>query len=339
MGGPSVPDPNAAAVAGAKADLSNFPFESQINALAQMGGNATIGGKNYNFTGLGNAAQNAAISGQMAQTMLGLQQQYGPAYIQQRLADLQQSDPAGYAARQQLFSKVLADAQATPNRPLAADTQQQIMSLLGQGSNLSTGPGSETEAVQQGVRGQQLANGIFLGNAPASQEASALVNAGDQMQKERQNQAMSFLQSGVSPEDVTYRRVQQSLSNLGNVINGQSPEAEFASLSGAQNGAAPFNPGQVTSPTVNTGAPLMGEQNAANIYSGQVNWAKSQANPWTTGLSSLTGMAGVAGAMGWQPFGAASGTSFMNGNSGSTTSVPGATMVNVGGTMDMGAEP
>jgi hypothetical protein len=288
MNSPSIPDPNKAAQAGAIADLSNFPFKQQIDALAQMGGKATINGQTYDFTGLGNAAVDNKVSDQMAQAMLDIQKNYGPAYIKQRLADLQQSDPTGYAARKQMFDKILADAQANPDRPMAADTQKQITDLLSQGSNLTTGPNSETEAVQQGVRGQQVANGIYLGNAPASQEATAIVNAGDQMQQERQQKALGFLQSGVSPEDVTYRRIQQSLSNLGSAINGTSPVAQFSSLSGAQTGAAPFAPGNVQSPSLNPNAALNGMQNAADIYSGKVNWAASQANPWTTGLATAT---------------------------------------------------
>lgn len=288
MDSPSIPDPNKAAQAGAIADVANYPFKAQIDALAQMGGKATINGQTYDFTGLGNADQNAKISDQMAQTLLDIQKNYGSAYVKQRLADLQQSDPTGYAARKQMFEKIIADAQANPNRPMADDLQNQVVSLLGQGSNLTTGTGSQTEAVQQGVRGKQIANGIFLGNAPTSEEATAIVNTGDQMQQQRQQKALGFLQSGVSPEDVTYRRIQQSLSNLGNAINGQTPEAQFSSLSGAQTGAAPFTSGPVATPSFNPNAALNGMQNAADIYSGQVNWQANQANPWTVGLSTAT---------------------------------------------------
>jgi hypothetical protein len=294
----SQPDPNLAAVAGATADVANFPFAQQIQALSQTGGKGTINGKTYDFTGLGTADQNSAVSAQMAQALLDIQNNYGPAYVKQRLADLQQSDPTGYAARSQMFDKIIADSQANPNRPMATDLQNQVTALLGQGSNLTTGPGSETEAVQQGVRGQQLKNGIFLGNAPAAQEADAVVNAGDQQQQTREAQAAGFLGSGVSPEDVTYRRVQQSLSNLGNAINGTTPEAQFASLSGAGNGAAPFNPGTVTGASINPNAGLQGINNAQSIYSGQVNWNNSQVNPWTAGISSGLGAIGTLNSLG-----------------------------------------
>ncbi|HTV41609.1 MAG TPA: hypothetical protein VMF08_13590 [Candidatus Sulfotelmatobacter sp.] len=290
---PSIPDPNAASVAGALAQAGTFPFQQYIDYLAQTGGSANIGGTNYNFTGLGNAQQNAAVSQVMLPAELQIQQQYGPQYTALASQNLQQANPQAVAARQQEFQGIISNAQQTPNRPMAADLQNQILALTGQGSNLTTGPNSETEAVQQQARGQQVANGIYLGNAPASQEASAVVNAGDQLQQQRQQQALDFLQSGVSPEDVTYRRVQQSLSNLGNAINGQTPEAQFQSLSGAANGAAPFSPGNVQSPSMNTNSSLQGLQNAADIYSGNVNWAENQANPWTVGLSSLSGAASL----------------------------------------------
>ena len=337
MNSPKIPDPNQAAVAGTIADVGNFPFKAQIDALAQTGGKATIGGQTYDFTNLGTADQNAAVSQQMAQALLDIQNNYGPQYVQQRLADLQQSDPTGYAARKQLFDKIIADSEANPNRPMAQDLQNQVTSLLGQSSNLTTGPGSETEQVQEGVRGQQVKNGIFLGNAPAQQEASAIVNAGDEMQQKRQAQAQGFLNSGVSPEDVTYRRIQQSLSNLGNAINGQTPEAQFASLSGAGNGAAPFNTGNVQSPSLNPNAGLQGLQNMADIYSGNVNWADNQLNPWTAGLSTAANAAGALKSMG--AFGSSSPTSTITStpsplfsfpsNFGSTVSTPNAGDLNL----------
>lgn len=295
---PKIPDPNQAAVAGALANAGTFPFQQYIDYLAQTGGAGNAGGTNYNFTGLGNAQQNAAVSAAILPAELQIQQQYGPQYTALALQNLQQANPNAVAARQQEGQGIISDAQNPPNRPMATDVQNQILALAGLGSNLTTGPNSETEAVQQGVRGGQVANGIFLGNAPAAQEASAVVNAGDQQQQQRQAQALGFLGSGISPEDVTYRRVQQSLSNLGNFINSQTPEAQFGSLSGAGQGSAPFNPGNVQSPSINTNAGLQGLQNAADIYSGNVNWAANQANPWTVGLSSLAGGAGILNSSG-----------------------------------------
>lgn len=299
---PKAPDPNLAAVAGVTEDLANFPLKAKIDALAQMGGKAVIDGKLYDFTGLGTADNNAVISDQMAQAMLDIQKNYGLEYIKQRLANLQQADPTGYAARKQMFDRIIADAEKNPNRPIADDLQAQMAEMLSKGGNLTTGPGGQLEQIQQDLRGKQIANGIFLGNAPASAEAGAVVQAGDAMKQQRQKQALGFLNSGVTPEDVEYRRIQQSLSNLGTFINGQSPVTEFQQLSGAQQGAAPFDPGQVTAPTLNPNAGYQGMQDASAIYSGNVNWSNSQVNPWTFGLSTGINALGAARNMGYNPF-------------------------------------
>lgn len=297
-----IPDYNKAAAAGAMQDVVNYPFRAKIDALAQMGGKAVIDGKLYDFTGMGNADNDAAMSDKVAQAMLDLQRNYGTQYIKQRLEDLKRSDPTGYAARKELFDRVLRDADAHPDRPLASELQAQVVAELAKGGQLSTGPNSETEAVQQATRGRQVANGIFLGNAPTSQEATNVVLAGDKRQQERSKQAMDFLNSGVSPEDVEYRRVQQSLSNLANAISGQSPTTEFSSLSGAQQGAAPFQPGNVAFATLNPNAAAQGIQNALDIYSGKVNWGQTQVNPWTAGISTGVTGAGALSQLGWNPF-------------------------------------
>lgn len=299
MGGPDLPDANLAAISGSRADLRNYPFVQQINALAKLGGTQTINGKQYNFSGLGDADTASAVSDQMAQAMLDIQKNNGADFIKQRLADLKQSDPIGYAARQQLFDKILADADTNPSRPLADDAQKQIMELLQENGQLTGGSGGELEQVQQGVRGRQLHNGIYLGNAPASEEASTVVNASDAKRTANQQQALGFQLSGVSPEDVEYRRIQQSLSNLGAAINGQNPTAQFASLSGAGNGAAPFTTtGSPYTPT-NGNAALNGVQNANSIYAGNVNWANSQVNPFVAGMSGLANVAQGASALGY----------------------------------------
>src|SRR5215469_10053222 len=112
---PKIPDPNQAAVAGALAQAGTFPFQQYIDYLAQTGGAGSLqtagGPANYNFTGLGNAQQNAALTQAMLPAELNIQQQYGPAYVQQALANLQQANPNAVAARQQEFNNIILDAQ------------------------------------------------------------------------------------------------------------------------------------------------------------------------------------------------------------------------------------
>lgn len=278
---PSIPDPNQAAVAGMQADVSNFPFEWMINSLAQEGGKATINGQTYDFTGQGNAQQALTQSAQTDQALLNLQNQYGSQFIQQGLNNLQQSDPIGYAARQQLGNAVISGAEnIPPAQPLAVDLQNQAAGLAQNAGQLDP---QTLQQVQQGVRAGQVGGGIYLGNAPAAQEANAVVGAADTLQGQQQNAALNYLQSGVSPQDVQYRHIQQSLSNLGAFQNGQTPEAQFGELSAAGNGAAPFStPNYSTPATLKPGAAAQTGINFANT-----NYATGQqlANPFLSGLS------------------------------------------------------
>lgn len=303
MGGGSVPsplNPSDAAIAGIVGDISNFPQNWFTNAAAQQGSPVTIGGKTYDFTGLGNADISNALSDQAAQALLDIQNNYGSGYIQQRLADLKQSDPTGYAARQQLFDKILSDSQANPDRPMANDLQTQVNDELQNSGHLDE---QGLQEVQQGVRGQQVARGIYRGNAAASQEAGAVVNASDALKTGQQNQALQYLQSGVSPSDVAYRRIQQSLSNLGAFVNGQTPEAQFGSVSAAGNGAAPFNaPNYSTPAQLNPGAGATGLNQANAIYGQQAGVYQNQSNPWLAGASLGVSGLNTLGNLGYNPW-------------------------------------
>ena len=300
MGGPSVPDPNVAAVQGQTASVENYPYEYLINQLSQLGQSGTINGQTYDFTGLGNASQAAAMSGQSAQGQLALQQQYGPEFIQQALAQLQQENPQGTVAENQLGQ--LATAPVPGPSATSQQLEQNVMGQIGNAGALTTGPASETEQVQQAVRGQQLANGITMGNAPAAQEADALEQAGANQRQQIQGATEQYLGAGVSPEDVQYRQIQQQLSNLGGFWSGQTPLAEFSSIGAAQNGAAPSGTNYSNGAQINTGGALTGLQQAEQEYGSEVGYQATQMN----GLAALggVGVAGMtaAGAAGWNPY-------------------------------------
>lgn len=288
-GSPSIPDPNQAAVAGLQADIQNFPQEWMVNAAAQQGVPITINGQTYNFTGTGNADQAAAATRAQDQAQLQIQKQYGPAYIQQALANLQESNPTGVAARNQLASSIIADSNNPVISPAAVQTQQQVADMVNNAGQLDP---QALQQVQQGVRGQQTASGITLGNAPANQEADAVVNASDTLRAQQQAAAENYLASGVSPEDVQYRQIQQSLGNLGAFVNNQTPEAEFGQLSGAQNGAAPQNaPNYSTPAALNPNAASYG----INFENQAYQTEQQNANPWLAGLSTLATGANTVG--------------------------------------------
>jgi hypothetical protein len=295
MSSPQIPDSNKAAVAGSVEDLINYPTKYQIDQLAKMGGKAVINGKEYDFTGLGDAATANIMSDKMAQALLDIQKNYGADFVKQRIEDLKRSDPNGFAARKQLFDKILEDANKSPDRPLNDSLQAEINAELSKGGQLDS---REAEQVREGVRGGQVARGITLGNAPVSQEASAMVKASDDVRTQRQQSAEEFLKSGVSPEDVAYRQIQQSLTNLGAFVSGTTPEAQFGQLAGAQNGAAPFTSTGSSNIVTDPNAARRGLSNATQMYQLQQN----NANPWLSALSTLSSIGGVAGGLGWQPF-------------------------------------
>lgn len=291
-----IPDPNEAAYMGTLADMQNFPLVSTINNVAKMGGKWTdpTTGKTYDFTGIGDAATSAAMSDKMASTLLELQKNLGPEFVKQRLAELKAADPTGYAARQQLFDRIMAEADSNPNRPMNQALQDAVTQELQKSGQLDN---RQIQEVQQGVRGKQVRNGIFLGNAPASQEAGAIVGASEALRDSRQQQAQGILGSGVMPEDVQYRQIQQSLGNLGAFTNGTTPTAQFRSLSST--GAAPYNPGAANPASTNPNAGAQGQQDALSLYSTSMNWANSQVNPWTAGISGGVAGYNLANKAGW----------------------------------------
>lgn len=298
MGGPKIPDANKAAIQGTIQDVANFPFQYAIDAAAKMGGKYTdpVTGKVYDFSGLGDAENAAVISDQMAQTLLDIQKNYGAEYVKQRLADLERSDPQGFAARKELFARIKADAEKAGGRPMNQQLQDAINGELQKGGQLDA---KQTQQVQDAVRGKQVNHGIILGNAPASQEAGALVQASEAQRQARQQDASSFLASGVSPEDVAYREIQQSLANLGAFVNNQTPTAQFGQLSGAQSGAAPFTSTGTPNAALNPNASAEGINNAFALWNQQQN----NVNPWLAAMTGGVQAASTFMNMGWNPAG------------------------------------
>ena len=308
MGGsPKISDPNEAAAAGVKRQTQLYPYEYMINALSQLGQKGTainpVTGKPValDFTGQGTADVQNVFQGQMAKTLLDIQQGMGPQFVAQRLNELKQSDPTGYAAYQQLFEQIQQEAnQGGPNLQLSTDTQNQIQNVLQASKQLTP---EELSQVQQGVRGNQVQSGLYLGAMPAQQEASAVVNALDQKQAGAQKEAQSFLQAGISPSDIQYRKTQQDMANLGAFIAGQNPTAQFSSIAGAGQGAAPYPDTGYSTPTMNLGQMAgQGIQEANQAYGIQNQYSQSQANPYMAGLSTALQGASTAAGLGWQPF-------------------------------------
>jgi hypothetical protein len=219
----------------------------------------------------------------MAQTLLDIQREKSPAIIAQRLEELKVADPKGYEARQQLFDKIMADANANPDRPLSTATSRLIQDELAKGVGFNDN--KQKQEVQDAVRGNQVGRGIYLGNTASSQEAKTVVGAGESLRNQRQQDALNLLQSGSAPEDVAYRQFQQTLANLGSFVNGQTPEAQFGQVSAASSGPVQFGTQGVNTNLFNPNAAGQGVNDAMQNFNTQQNYNQTQANPW---LSSLT---------------------------------------------------
>lgn len=297
-----MPNPGDAAAAGIRADTELQPFRYLIQAASALGRPITINGRTYDFTGLGQADTAGQISDQMAATLLQLQQEKSPEIIEQRLSELRAADPQGYAARQQLFDRIMADARANPDRPVATELQQRISAELSKGVGFSDA--REEEQVREGIRGGQTRRGIFLGGAPSAEEAAGVTGAGEARRTERQQRALALLESGATPEETAYRRMQQSLTNLGAFQRGETPAAQFQQVSGARNGPVDLTGGAPNTNTFNPNAGGQGVNTAMSFWNTQNNYANNQANPWLAGLSiASTATGSLAGQGAFRPGG------------------------------------
>ncbi|HTI69678.1 MAG TPA: hypothetical protein VMF06_06915 [Candidatus Limnocylindria bacterium] len=185
---PGAPDYAAASREGVMADISALPLRKMIESAAKLGKSVTYTDpstgerRTADFTGFGDTDQALAqLDGQiqgsdkLAAAGLALDQKYGSQYIAQRLKELEESDPTGFALRKSMGSAVSDE--------------------LGHGYKLA--PGMRDE-VEQATRGAQAARGNILGAAPASAEAMEIGNAGYRLYQQRLANAASFL-SGTTP--------------------------------------------------------------------------------------------------------------------------------------------
>lgn len=248
------------------------------------------------FTGYGEADVQSAIAKQNAQTTLDLEKKYGPEFIQAALEQEKLADPEGTAAREKLYDLIQQQAAENPDRPVADLLDQQVGEQLAAGKNLD---GISDEMLKQAVAEAQASRG--QSGATADQFAEPLTTgfAGQQRLDAAQQKALGWLSSGATPEDDAYRREQQNIANLSAFANNRTPESQFQSLSGAQNGPAPFTNGQPL-PT----APNVGPQAASAAISANntyQNALMNQANPWLAGISTLLTAGSVAGNAGYKP--------------------------------------
>ena len=102
----------------------------------------------------------------------------------------------------------------------------------------------------------------------------------------------SAVQAGERRGDAAFRTYQQRLANAASFLSGSTPVAQFGQLSGAQQGASPFNPmGIQAGIGVNPNAGAQGQQFASNSYNTQMNYAAQQQPIGAQLLGMATGVA------------------------------------------------
>ena len=248
------------------------------------------------FTGFGEADVQGKIAEDYADLMIELGDKYGQQFVEEARKQLELSDPEGMAAREKMGQMIEQQAQETPERPVADLMDQQVGEQLEAGNRLDAMSRDVLDASLQDAlraRGQ-------TGSVDQFAQPMETGLAGDARRQAGIQKALGWLSSGATPEDVQFRREQQNLANMGAYIGGRTPQAEFANLSGAQQGATPMRGGSQL-PTMNQNAGQSSQQAALSDWQTQMGYASGQANPWMAGLSGLLGVGSAAGKAGWQP--------------------------------------
>lgn len=163
--------------------------------------------------------------------------------------------------------------QRTEELKAADPTGYAVREMLGEkakrglelGSQLSPEMAAQVEEREEAA---QAARGNIYGTAPAAAQAMSMGDAG-------------------------FRMEQQRLANAASFLSGTTPVAQFGQISGAQQGASPFNPVGIQSGlALNPNAGAQGQQYAMNSYNQRMNVA---ANQQPIGMQLLGMAAGIGG--------------------------------------------
>jgi hypothetical protein len=245
------------------------------------------------FTGTGDIDLARIQSDAAARLGLDLSKKYSSQFIDQAREEERLADPEGWAARQ-LENELINQqgAEAGQVNPVATRLSEQLANELERGSSLSqrtkheiAGAADTREAVGDPTRRRTLYAELEQGTAGLSRAEAA------------RRKMLSELTSGQTPEDITYRKGQQVLSNRMAFASGASPVTQFNQLAGAQQGATPvYQPPAAVNASATSNTDAMGFQ--TNAYGQQVRNLSQNASPWFAGLSTaLKGATAVAAGM------------------------------------------
>jgi len=292
---PEQPDLAAGSKELARTNAKLLPIQRQIEAAAALGKKDVtisapglgIDGITYHFNGRGTADVMGKIAQDMAKSTLELQKKYDSKFIDEAKKQQALADPEGVQARSkmnELIQKQIADK---PDRPIADLLDKQI------GEELAASQAGKLDPMMKGVLDEAVATSLKDrgGYSPQGDFEEPLVTGfeGEGRRQAGIQKAMSWLSSGATPEDTEYRRSQQNMANLSAQISGTTPQSQFGSLSGAQQGATPTGVAQANLSQMPNNA-AQGAAGAVNSYSAKLNQTPS----WMAGLSALLTAGGAA---------------------------------------------
>jgi len=242
--------------------------------------------RHADFTGFGDAEVQARIARQMAENQIALERKYGKQFAEIAREQQEASDPEGAEARRLLASEInrIEDERGQAQRPVADLLDSQMIEELQKGKG-TTGDVDAAVAQVLARRGEGGTGGTVTGQDIGEEMATG--EQGQRRLNKRVQQAMSYLSSGATPEDVDYRRRQQSMANMSSFLGGRTPQAQFGNLSGGQQGATPIVRGQAL-PQSNPNSLAIGQNAAVQQANMGAQNAANNVNGWFAGLAALT---------------------------------------------------
>lgn len=237
------------------------------------------GPQEVDFSGFGTADIEGTKARQAADLQLSLSQKYGKQFAEEARKAAEQADPLGTQARKLEYELINKDM---PVSAIPGTLDRQITDQVKAGRGLDT---MSRDLLDQAIadanasRGGRTAAGDVAGSMATGAEGQARLNAA-------LTKGGAFQSSGVTPEDVRFKRAQQKISNLGSFVNGATPQSQFGNLGNAATGATPTAQAQ-PSATLPNNASQIGSAYANSVNSTNTSIANNQSNNWFAGLSTL----------------------------------------------------
>lgn len=266
------------------------PETTMVNVRVKTAPKAVT--RTADFTGYGEADVQGKLARSMAEIGLDLQKKYGADFVAEAKRQQELADPEGTAARRLMADEInrMEEERKTRQRPVAGMLDSQVIGELQRGTGLGDPATASIEQVLRDRGDTTVGAGDIAGELESGPEGEARKQA-------RVQKALSYLSSGASPEDAAYREKQQSLANMASFLGGRTPQSQFKSLSGGQQGAAPQPVGPAL-PNVGPGGQAQANAAGLETYAQGIRNTANNVSPWFAGLSLLTkGLSTAGGAM------------------------------------------